>query len=143
MSDHQVTDVEKMLTEVREALEQASRGYSWGNNFYEPGVDTEKLQEEWMLKLEARLDIPCSGCPGCATGDCPDALDVAATTIAALEEAAIEHRDCKVEADMTSKRIAELEGERDAARRHILQLDADLDEAIAERDIALAKLEGK
>ena len=43
-------------------------------------------EEAWMAKLEARLQIDCAGCPGCATGDCPDALDVAATTIAALAE---------------------------------------------------------
>ncbi len=37
-----------------------------------------------LVRMAERLDIPCHGCPGCATGDCPDALDVAANCIAEL-----------------------------------------------------------
>ncbi len=40
-----------------------------------------------LVQMAERLDIPCAGCPGCATGDCADALDLAAGQIAALAQA--------------------------------------------------------
>ena len=86
-------DIEKMLTEVREA---AQKEIEWMHNNHIHGLPTTRLEKSLAS----------------FTAEMPGAI---------------------------GKQLRE----RDAALKHILQLDADLDEAISERDAALAKLEGE